>query len=379
MSGAYDSSRSEPVSDPYDVFFYEAFEEEADLLGQYLPTDLHAGFTWKTIQETGQVEPPAPMISTRTQSVLPPAWAPKLQAILSRSTGYDHLVHYRETTGISLPCGYLPRYCHRAVAEQAMLLWTALLRRLPRQIEQFRRFERDGLTGAECKGKTLIVVGVGNVGSEVVRIGQGLEMRVIGVDLEPKEDSVPYEPIEKALPHADVIACCMNLTPENVGYFSRERLLAAPRGVVFVNVARGQMAPSRVLLPLLREGHLGGVGLDVFDEESALAVQLRGEVQGQAIAEIDEADPDETGTDEAGPGEAVPDETRPDETRPDETGSGEVAAEVRATLELARTAGAILTPHNAFNSAEAVDRKAQQSIEQIEAFRGDGAFLWPVP
>ena len=354
MNDAYDSSRSEAVSDPYDVFFYEAFEEEADLLGQYLPTDLRAGFTWKTIQETGQVEPPAPMISTRTQSVLPPAWAPMLQAILSRSTGYDHLIHYRETTGISLPCGYLPRYCHRAVAEQAMLLWTALLRRLPRQIEQFRRFERDGLTGAECKGKTLIVVGVGNVGSEVVRIGQGLEMRVIGVDLEPKDDSVPYEPIEKALPHADVIACCMNLTPENVDYFSRERLLAAPRGVVFVNVARGQMAPSRVLLPLLREGHLGGVGLDVFAEESALAVQLRGEVQGQAIAEIDEADPDETG-------------------------SGEVAAEVRATLELARTAGAILTPHNAFNSAEAVDRKAQQSIEQIEAFRGDGAFLWPVP
>lgn len=357
------------MNDVYDVFFYEAFEEEADLLRHYLPSDLRAGFTWKTIQETAQVEPPAPLISTRTQSILPPAWAPKLKAILSRSTGYDHLIRYREATGAPLACGYLPLYCHRAVAEQAMLLWMALLRRLPRQVEQFGRFERDGLTGFECKDKTLVVVGVGNVGSEVARIGQGLEMRVVGVDLEPKHDFVPHEPVETALPQADVIACCMNLMPENVGYFGPDRLLTAPRGVVFVNVARGQMSPSRVLLPLLREGHLGGVGLDVFDEESALAVQLRGEAAVPAAGNLAEADPAEAAHRPAGPGGGTA----------GGAGGGDVAAEVEATLALAREPGAILTPHNAFNSVEAVDRKAQQSIEQIEAFRGSGAFLWPVP
>ena len=55
-----------------------------------------------------------------------------------------------------------------------MLLWTALLRNLPGQSENFASFNRDGLTGWECEDKTLLVVGVGNIGYEVVKIGQGL-------------------------------------------------------------------------------------------------------------------------------------------------------------------------------------------------------------
>jgi phosphoglycerate dehydrogenase-like enzyme len=64
-----------------------------------------------------------------------------------------------------------------------MLLMMALLRKLPRQIEQFSHFERNGLTGAECLNKNLLVVGVGRIGSEIVRIGQGLGMNVTGVDI----------------------------------------------------------------------------------------------------------------------------------------------------------------------------------------------------
>ena len=101
------------------VYFFEAFEEERAALVKYGAESLDAGFTWKTIQEAGMTEPPAPIISVRTQSAIPVEWAPKLKGILTRSTGYDHLSRYRLASGhAELPCGYLPLYCNRTVAEQ---------------------------------------------------------------------------------------------------------------------------------------------------------------------------------------------------------------------------------------------------------------------
>src|SRR6056297_695778 len=106
----------------YDVFFYEAFQEEQEKLKYYLPETIAAGFTWKTIQEYGNEDPEAGIISVRTQSILPLQWAHKLAGILSRSTGYDHLVKYRENIDSEIGLGYLPLYCNRSVAEQAILL-----------------------------------------------------------------------------------------------------------------------------------------------------------------------------------------------------------------------------------------------------------------
>ena len=120
-----------------DVYFYEAFEEEAAELKRYLPAGVNAQFDARTVQEAGHADvasPPAPLISTRTQSRLPIAWADHLVGILTRSTGYDHLLAYAQQTGGRVPMGYLPLYCHRACAEQAMMLALGLLRKLPRQV-----------------------------------------------------------------------------------------------------------------------------------------------------------------------------------------------------------------------------------------------------
>lgn len=320
----------------YDVFFYESFEEETAALKRYLPSNIRAAFTASTVQEAGDARPPAALISTRTQSRLPVEWGDQLSGILTRSTGYDHILSFRQKTGVAVAAGYLPLYCHRAVAEQAMVLWMSLMRKLPVQIKQFSRFDRDGLTGLECQGKTLVVVGVGNIGSEIVKIGTGLGMRVLGVDIVERHNFVHYVSIEEALPRAHIIVCAMNLTSDNVDYFNYRRLKATPRNVIFVNIARGEMSPSTDLLRLIQEGHLGGVGLDVYIREDQLGVGLR---SGQSAS-----DP-----------------------------------EIKATLKLARFPNVILTPHNAFNTAESVERKAQQSIQQIEHFLKRGAFIWPAP
>jgi len=319
-----------------EVYFYEAFAEEERELRRFLPPDMRAGFTWKTVQEANDAAPPAPIISIRTQSRIPPAWAEKLRGILARATGYDHLLRYRRECGRDIAAGYLPLYCARAVAEQAALLWMALLRKLPRQVEQFSRFHRDGITGRECERRRLLVVGVGHIGSEIVRVAQGLGMDVRGVDIVRKHDFVRYTTIDDGLPWAEVIVCAMNLTPENEGYFNYSRLKRARPGAVFVNVARGEHSPATDLLRLMDEGHLAGVGLDVFEEEAEVAVALR-------------------------------------------RGCAGASPRVRAALALSERPNVICTPHNAFNTAEAVERKARQSAEQISHFLRHGAFLWAVP
>lgn len=319
-----------------DIFFYEAFAEEDQAIRRYLPPDIQAGFTWKTIQEENPQTPPAPLISIRTQSLLPTEWAIHLDGILTRSTGYDHIHGYWQTCQKQVLSGYLPLYCHRAVAEQTMLLWMSLLRKLPKQVQQFQSFHRDGLTGQECFHKTLLVVGVGNIGYEVIQIGRGLGMLVLGVDINKKHTDVNYVSIEEGLKHANIIVCAMDLTSQNVDYFNYSLLKRAKLGVIFVNIARGEFSPTADLLRLLEEGHLGGVALDVYDQETEIAVALR---------------------------------------------KGEIAncKEALLLLELAKHPNVILTPHNAFNTQEAVDRKAQHSVLQVKQFLSQGRFLWPVP
>jgi D-lactate dehydrogenase len=320
-----------------DVHFYEAFAEEQAALKRLLPSTIAAGYTDRTIQESGDASPPARLISVRTQSRLPAAWAPELGGILSRSTGYDHLRAYAQAVREPPALGYLPLYCHRAVAEQAMLLWMALLRRLPRQQRQFKSFTRDGITGRECAGRTLAVVGVGRIGAEACAIGAALGMRVLGVDRAPSAPAVRHVAIEAALAEADVVVCAMDLTAENRGYFSRSRWRQAKPGAVFVNISRGELSPPTALLEALEEGRLAGVALDVYDRESELATALR---SGGAASE----DP-----------------------------------EIQATLRLASREDVICTPHNAFNSEEAVERKSAHSVEQVVAFLATGAFRWGAP
>ena len=323
-------------NDAPDIFFYEVFQEEKAALESCIPDTLRAGFTGSTIQETGHDMPPAKFISIRTQSGIPPGWSDELTAILSRSAGYDHLEAYRMATGSSAAMGYLPLYCVRAVAEQAVLLWMALLRKLPEQIGRFATFNRDGITGSECEGKNLLVAGVGNIGSEIIRLGQHLGMKACGVDIVRRHDFVDYVEYDEAKADADIIVCAMNLTDENRGYFDAQHLGGLKPGALFINIARGELSPPSVLLECLRKGRLGGAGLDVYDEEQQLAEVLRAGMSSQ-LPEID------------------------------------------AVMELQQLPNVICTPHNAFNTREAVARKAEQSVRQAEHFLRTGRFIWNIP
>jgi len=326
----------------YDVVFYEAFEEEEKALRKFLPQGKQYLFTWKTIQESGHKTPQSKVISVRTQSKFPLEWASLLEGIITRSTGYDHVTAYLEATGAKLKAAYLPDYAARAVAEQAMLLWSACLRRLKVQQECFGSFHRDGLTGREIKGRSIAVAGVGRIGSQIVDIARGLGMKPIGIDIKPKPGlKLDYMSFEKAFPIADVIVCALPLTHETKGLLGRKTLSKAKRGSIFINIARGEISPSEDLLEMLEDGQLSGVGLDVYDHEKEVAAILR----------------DDSSI------ESVPDEARKG---------------VEAVLKLMRHPQAILTPHNAFNTEESVERKSQHTALNLELYFSKGDFLTPL-
>ncbi|HMP76743.1 MAG TPA: NAD(P)-dependent oxidoreductase [Kiritimatiellia bacterium] len=317
----------------FDVFFYEAFEEERQSLARLLDGRLYAGYSNETIQRSGHTAPPAALISIRTQSALPAAWIPGVRGLLARTTGSDHLEPLRLLNSApALAC--LPEYCSRAVAEQAALLWMALLRKLPRQLGQWSVFNRDDLTGGECLGRTLGVIGVGRIGREITQIGRGLGMNVLGVDPVRRHPDVNYVELSDAVAQADILVASMNLTPENRGVFNYDCLRRARAGLLFINVARGELAVASDLARLLDEGTLGGLAMDVFDGETRVADALR---------------------------------------------SGAADPEAARLLALARRPNVLFTPHNAFNTSEALDRKSALSIEQAISFAHTGQFKWPLP
>lgn len=321
----------------YDIFFYEAFSEEAATIRAQLPKTVRAGFAAETIQEQQHEHCPAPIISVRTQSRIPNSWSTQLNAIITRSTGYDHILRYRQACGVEVAACHLPLYCHRAVAEQAMTLWMMLLRRIPQQLLQFSTFNRSGLTGRECAAKTLLVVGVGNIGYQVVDIGRGLQMKVLGVDIEQRHPDVDYVSIEDGLAVADIVVCAMNLTNDNDGYFDKARWQQLKPGGLFINISRGELALPQHLLKALANQQLTGIALDVYADESTLGNTLRA---GQHSKSDDPL--------------------------------------VAAHRQLHAHPQVICTPHNAFNTSEALQRKAQQSVDQYHYFLQHGHFEWDI-
>jgi len=331
----------------FDVAFYEVFAEEAALLRKYLPKRYRYFFTAKSIQDTETGHLPAPIISTRTQSLIPRKWADQLSAIFTRSTGFDHLTAYFRGVDHPLPAGYLPKYAARAVAEQAFLLMLMFLRKMDRQRQAIRHFSRDGLTGSELRGKTLSIIGVGNIGSEIANIGSGMGMSLLGVDLRERRElreayGLEYVDLSRATARARILVCALPLTDQTYRMLNYRVLSGLSPGAILINIARGEITPPEDLLRLLKEEKLAGVGIDVYDQESVLGSSLRGESTEETLGKSERRT-------------------------------------LQANRQLLEHPRVIATPHNAFNTSESTDRKSRQTAQNIQAYLENGAFLTPLP
>ena len=161
-------------------------------------------------------------------------------------------------------------------AEHAIALMFALARQLPEAdaSTQAGKWEKNRFMGVELTGKTLGLIGAGNIGSIVADRALGLKMRVIAYDpfLTPERAQdlgIEKVTLDDLLARAEFITLHTPLTDSTRNILSRENLLKAKKGVRIINCARGGLIDEAALKELLDSGHIGGAALDVFVEEPA--------------------------------------------------------------------------------------------------------------
>ncbi len=204
--------------------------------------------------------------------------APLLVWVQSRSAGVERYVGIRPLAENDRIVLTNMRAAHGpAIADHAF----AMLLTLTRNLREFERAQDAGQwlgdsTGARpiaLQGRTMLVVGLGGIGSEVAQRAHGFGMRVIGTRRTDAPGPAWIERVGRPgdllamLPEADVVAVCVPLTDETEGLFDEGAFAAMKKGAYLVNVARGRVVRTDALLAALRSGRLAGGCLDVTDPE----------------------------------------------------------------------------------------------------------------
>lgn len=192
------------------------------------------------------------------------AAAPRAVLIQQPAAGFEG-IDLDAARARGIPVCNAPGCNHRAVAEAALLLMLALVRRLPEAQRALAAVDIGAPTGTELCGKTLGIIGLGRAGSALARIAEGLGMRVIATT----SKSTAAE-LGDLLSAADIISLHVPLTAKTRGLIDAAALARTRRGALLINCARGAVIDRAALEAALDSGHLAGVGLDtVWNEPPA--------------------------------------------------------------------------------------------------------------
>jgi D-lactate dehydrogenase len=171
----------------------------------------------------------------------------------------------------------VPAYSPYAVAEHAVALLLALNRKIPRASNRVRdlNFSLNGLVGFDLHGKTAGIFGTGKIGRVAAQIVRGFGMKVLAYDPFPSPDwakkfGVEYTDAKTLARESEVISLHTPLTPETHHIIRRETLELMKPGTILINVSRGALIDTKALIEALKSGRLGGVGLDVYEEEEGV-------------------------------------------------------------------------------------------------------------
>lgn len=263
---------------------------------------------------------------------------PKLKLIATRSTGYDHLNLFAcQARGIIV--SNVPTYGEETVAEYTFALLLTLSRKIFESYDRIREtgsFSLEGMRGFDLHGKTLGVIGTGKIGKNVIEIAKGFNMEVIAYDKFPDETycqkmGYVYKTLDEVLAQADILTLHVPYLPENHHLINSETIKKMKKGVYLVNTARGSLVDTEALLQGLREGLIAGAGLDVLEEEGMIKDELNFLTSGQQLDNHN----------------------------------------LKTVLQnhlLVDMPNVVITPHNAFNTWEALKRILDTTANNIKAF-----------
>ena len=273
---------------------------------------------------------------------------PSLRIVTTRSTGFDHIdLEEAKRRGVAV-CN-VPDYGMETVAEYTLMLILALLRKLRTTIERTCRgvFTREGLRGRELEGKTVGVIGTGRIGSRLIKLLSGFDVKVLAYDVKPKEElvekyAVEYTSLEELLKNSDIVTLHVPYLPSTHHLINRENIKLMKRGSYLINTSRGSVVETEAIVEALREGILEGVALDTFEGEEVWTEEELIIFRGEKDV------------------------------------SPEVLRKAIESFALTQFENVILTPHNAYNTQEAIRRILMKTLQNLVEFKERGECRYPV-
>lgn len=210
--------------------------------------------------------------------------SPGLKVISNYAVGYNN-IDVEAATKRGIPVTNTPGVLTDTTAD---FVWT-LLMAVARRVVEADRYTRAGLfkgwgpmllLGCDVYGKTLGVVGFGRIGQAVAKRARGFDMRVLYSDVRRADPDVEaetgaeYVSLPELLKTSDYVSLHVPLTEETHHMIGEKELRLMKPGSYLINTARGPVVDEKALVQVLREGHLGGAGLDVFENEPELTPGL---------------------------------------------------------------------------------------------------------
>lgn len=265
---------------------------------------------------------------------------PHLKLIVTRSTGFNNIDLATAQSKKITVCN-VPAYATHTVAEYTWALLLNLTRKIRDSIDRPRRgsFSRNELMGTDVHGKTIGIVGTGNIGAQVARIARSFGMNVLAYDVYPNNTlaqqlGFTYVPFEQLLAQSDIISMHVTYNAQTHHMINLKNINTCKRGAYLINTARGEIVQTEALIQGLDSGILAGMALDVIEEEWLFCHEI------QAITK---------------------------------THTNEELKRLVAIHYLLNHPQVIITPHNAFNSVEARKQRLDITIENIKAWQANKA------
>lgn len=259
-----------------------------------------------------------------------------LKYITTRSTGFDH-IDLRTCKRKNILVSNVPTYGENTVAEHTFALILALSRKICLAVERTKKgdFSLENLRGFDLKRKTIGVVGTGNIGQRVIKIAKGFEMNILAFDIKKDQKfarkfEFKYVSLNYLFKNSDIITLHIPYNKDTYHLINLKSLKLFKKGCYLINTSRGKICDSTALLKGLKKGIFAGLGLDVLEEEYFIK-----------------------------------------EERELLSMSFKKKYDLKTALEnhiLINHPKVIITPHNAFNSEEALLRILETTIKNIKAF-----------
>lgn len=321
------------------IYFYDATElDKKQLSSELQHTDHH----WEYVEDSISLEnlnPDTEVISVFVSSSVTAEMInalPKLRLIACRSTGFNNIdIRAAEAKGVIVV--NVPSYGEKTVAEYAFALLLSLTRKIGIAAEHVDTGEQPHMMGIDLAAKTIGVVGTGRIGSNAIRIAKGFSMEVLAYDPFPNEQlakdlEFSYVSLDELLRNSDVVTMHVPFTGSNKHMIGSDEFDSMKKGAIFINTSRGELVDTEALITALQSGRVSCAGLDVIEDEHLLS--LHGEIELL--------------------------QTKRSHTQ-DYLHSLEL-------LALQKMPNVLLTPHNAFNTIEALGRINQTTADNIVKF-----------